>query len=171
MLKIDEGIIQHRSWLPKHLWSNERTQTNASLNWGQYFTLSFRREGYSIQSTGQGWGWAALQGEVLGAPFHFEERNESTAPVPKSGPSRDGQNHHKLMILKSESNHLYKGDLKSKSKSFLKWWFENQNQNYIENQMIFNVMIFNVMIQSNDFQCVKIKWFSMCENQMIFNVF
>ena len=29
---------------------------------------------------------------------------------------RDGQNHHILMILKS--NHLNKGDLKSKSKSF-----------------------------------------------------
>ena len=32
--------------------------------------------------------------------------------------SRDGQNHHMLMILKSKSNHLNKGDLKSKSKSF-----------------------------------------------------
>ena len=32
--------------------------------------------------------------------------------------SRDGQNHHILMILKSKSNHLNKGDLKSKSKSF-----------------------------------------------------
>ena len=31
---------------------------------------------------------------------------------------RDGQNHHMLMILKSKSNHLNKGDLKSKSKSF-----------------------------------------------------
>ena len=31
---------------------------------------------------------------------------------------RDGQNHHKLMILNSKSNHLNKGDLKSKSKSF-----------------------------------------------------
>ena len=31
---------------------------------------------------------------------------------------RDGQNHHTLMILKSKSNHLNKGDLKSKSKSF-----------------------------------------------------
>ena len=49
---------------------------------------------------------------------------------------RDGQNHHMLMILKSKSNHLNKGDLKSKSKSFWKWWFENQNQNHIENQMI-----------------------------------
>ena len=28
---------------------------------------------------------------------------------------RDGQNHHMLMILKSKSNHLNKGDLKSKS--------------------------------------------------------
>ena len=37
-----------------------------------------------------------------------------------------------LMILKSKSNHLNKGDLKSKS--FWKWWFENQNQ--IENQII-----------------------------------
>ena len=27
---------------------------------------------------------------------------------------RDGQNHHMLMILKSKSNHLNKGDLKSK---------------------------------------------------------
>ena len=27
---------------------------------------------------------------------------------------RDGENHHKLMILKSKSNHLNKGDLKSK---------------------------------------------------------
>ena len=36
---------------------------------------------------------------------------------------RDGQNHHMLMILKSKSNHLNKGDLKSKSKSFWKWWF------------------------------------------------
>ena len=44
----------------------------------------------------------------------------------------DGQNHHMLMILKSKSNHLNKGDLKSKS--FWKWWFENQN--HIENQMI-----------------------------------
>ena len=35
--------------------------------------------------------------------------------------SRDGQNHHMLMILKSKSNHLNKGDLKSKSKSFWKW--------------------------------------------------
>ena len=43
---------------------------------------------------------------------------------------RDGQNHNMLMILKS--NHLNKGDLKSKS--FWKWWFENQN--HIENQMI-----------------------------------
>ena len=34
---------------------------------------------------------------------------------------RDGQNHHMLMILKSKSNHLNKGDLKSKSKSFWKW--------------------------------------------------
>ena len=32
--------------------------------------------------------------------------------------TRDGQNHHMLMILKSKSNHLNKGDLKSKSKSF-----------------------------------------------------
>ena len=31
---------------------------------------------------------------------------------------RDGQNHHMLMILKSKSNHLNKGDLKSKSQSF-----------------------------------------------------
>ena len=31
---------------------------------------------------------------------------------------RDGQNHHMLMILKSKSNHLNKGDLKSRSKSF-----------------------------------------------------
>ena len=31
---------------------------------------------------------------------------------------RDGQNHHMLMILKSKSNHLNTGDLKSKSKSF-----------------------------------------------------
>ena len=45
---------------------------------------------------------------------------------------RDGQNHHMLMILKSKSNHLNKGYLKSKS--FGKWWF--QNQNHIENQMI-----------------------------------
>ena len=45
---------------------------------------------------------------------------------------RDGQNHHMLMILKSKSNHLNKGDLKLKS--FWKWWFENQN--HIENQMI-----------------------------------
>ena len=37
-----------------------------------------------------------------------------------------------LMILKSKSNHLNKGDLKSKS--FWKWWFENQN--HIEIQMI-----------------------------------
>ena len=44
----------------------------------------------------------------------------------------DGQNHHMLMILKSKSNHLNEGDLKSKS--FWKWWFENQN--HIENQMI-----------------------------------
>ena len=29
--------------------------------------------------------------------------------------ARDGQNHHMLMILKSKSNHLNKGDLKSKS--------------------------------------------------------
>ena len=50
--------------------------------------------------------------------------------------TRDGQNHHMLMILKSKSNHLNKGDLKSKSKSFWKWWFENLNQNHIENQMI-----------------------------------
>ena len=35
-----------------------------------------------------------------------------------------------LMILKS--NHLNKGDLKSKS--FWKWWFENQN--HVENQII-----------------------------------
>ena len=47
---------------------------------------------------------------------------------------RDGQNHHMLMILKSKSNHLNIGDLKSKSKSFYKWWFENQN--HIEIQMI-----------------------------------
>ena len=46
--------------------------------------------------------------------------------------SRDGQNHHKLMILKSKSNHLNKCDLKSKS--FWKRWFENQN--HIESQMI-----------------------------------
>ena len=45
---------------------------------------------------------------------------------------RDGQNHHMLMILKSKSNHINKGDLKSKS--FWKWWFENQN--HIENQMV-----------------------------------
>ena len=44
--------------------------------------------------------------------------------------SRDGQNHHMLMILKS--NHLNKCDLKSKS--FCKWWFENKN--HIKNQMI-----------------------------------
>ena len=50
--------------------------------------------------------------------------------------SRDGQNHHMLMILKSKSNQLNKGDLKSKSKSFWKWCFENQNQKHIENQMI-----------------------------------
>ena len=31
---------------------------------------------------------------------------------------RDGQNHQMLMISKSKSNHLNKGDLKSKSKSF-----------------------------------------------------
>ena len=31
---------------------------------------------------------------------------------------RDGQNHHKLMILRSKSNHLNKGDLKSKSNHF-----------------------------------------------------
>ena len=31
---------------------------------------------------------------------------------------RDGQNHHILMILKSKSNHLNIGDLKSKSKLF-----------------------------------------------------
>ena len=49
---------------------------------------------------------------------------------------RDGQNHHILMILKSKSNHLNKGDLKSKSISFWKWWFENRNQNHIENQII-----------------------------------
>ena len=48
--------------------------------------------------------------------------------------NRDGQNHHMLMILKSKSNHLNKGDLKSKSKSYWKWWFENQN--HIEIQMI-----------------------------------
>ena len=48
---------------------------------------------------------------------------------------RDGQNHHMLMILKSKSIHLNKGDLKLKSKSLWKWWFENQN--HIENQMIF----------------------------------
>ena len=48
--------------------------------------------------------------------------------------SRDGQNHLMLMILKS--NHLNKSDLKSKSKSFWKWWFENPNQNHIKNQMI-----------------------------------
>ena len=47
--------------------------------------------------------------------------------------SRDGQNHHMSMILKSKSNHLNKGDLKSKLKSFWKW-FENQNP--IENRMI-----------------------------------
>ena len=29
--------------------------------------------------------------------------------------SRDGQNNHMLMILKSKSNHINKGDLKSKS--------------------------------------------------------
>ena len=29
------------------------------------------------------------------------------------GSSRDGQNHHMLMILKSKSNHLNKGDLNS----------------------------------------------------------
>ena len=46
--------------------------------------------------------------------------------------TRDGQNHHILMILKSKSDHLNKGDLKSKS--FWKCWFENQN--HIENQMI-----------------------------------
>ena len=46
--------------------------------------------------------------------------------------STDGQNHHMLMILKSKSNHLNKGDLKSKS--FWMWWFDNQN--HIENQMI-----------------------------------
>ena len=44
--------------------------------------------------------------------------------------SRDGQNHHMLMIL--NSNRLNKWDLKSKS--FCKWWFENQN--HIKNQMI-----------------------------------
>ena len=47
---------------------------------------------------------------------------------------RDGQNHHTLVILKSKSNHLNKDDLKSKSRSFWKWWFENQN--HIGNQMI-----------------------------------
>ena len=36
-------------------------------------------------------------------------------------PARDGQNHHMLMILKSKSNHINKGDLKSKSKSYWKW--------------------------------------------------
>ena len=39
----------------------------------------------------------------------------------KSSTFRDGQNHHMLMILKSKSNHLNKGDLKSNSKSFWKW--------------------------------------------------
>ena len=40
------------------------------------------------------------------------------------------------MILKSKSNHLNKGDLKSKS--FWKWWFENQN--HIENQIILIIL-------------------------------
>ena len=43
-----------------------------------------------------------------------------------------------LMILKSKSNHLNEGDLKSKS--FGKWWFENQNQNHIENQNDFKIL-------------------------------
>ena len=30
--------------------------------------------------------------------------------------NRDGKNHHMFLILKSKSNHLNKGDLKSKSK-------------------------------------------------------
>ena len=54
---------------------------------------------------------------------------------------RDGQNHDMLMILKSKSNHLNKGDLKSKSKSFWKWWFENQNQ--IENQIILKYKLYS----------------------------
>ena len=35
-------------------------------------------------------------------------------PKKKKDGSRDGQNHHMLMIIKSKSNHLNKGDLKSK---------------------------------------------------------
>ena len=52
---------------------------------------------------------------------------------------RDGQNHQMLMILKSKSIHLNKGYLKSDSKSFWKWWFENQN--HIENQMILKIIL------------------------------
>ena len=54
------------------------------------------------------------------AKFRFKKKEGiikkntmSVAPM-----SRDGQNHQTLMILKSKSNHLNKGDLKSKSKSF-----------------------------------------------------
>ena len=43
-------------------------------------------------------------------------QNYLNHPIASLG-SRDGQNHHMLMILKS--NHLNKGDLKSKSKIIL----------------------------------------------------
>ena len=61
----------------------------------------------------------------------------------------DGQNHHMLMILKSKSNHLNKGDLKSKS--FWKWWFENQN--HIENQMILKYSLY-----SSNFDVFCLRW-------------
>ena len=52
-----------------------------------------------------------------------------------------------MLILKSKSNHLNKGDLKSESKSFSKWWFENQN--HIEIQMIlksFQIIVYIAVI-------------------------
>ena len=48
----------------------------------------------------------------------FESAVECIHKWKKETTARDGQNHHMLMILKSKSNHLNKGDLKSKSKSF-----------------------------------------------------
>ena len=61
--------------------------------------------------------------------------------------ARDGQNHHMLMILKSKSNHLNKGDLKSKS--IWKWWFENQNQMILKFRIIFKIILKYSLYSSN----------------------
>ena len=77
--------------------------------------------------------------------------------------SRDGQNHHMLMILKS--NHLNKCDLKS----FCKWWFENQN--HIKNQMILKSFskyslyssyfdVFCLLTGKTERECIQIPFFT-----------